>query len=69
MAVRWVTKAQVAAAQLAIDLSIELGEEPDELMVKIANATPLSRKKWEAEQAAKMQQADADAKPHADAGG
>ena len=43
--IRWVTKAQVAAAKLAVDLAIEEGEEPDPLMVKIAAATPMHRPK------------------------
>ncbi|HZO68353.1 MAG: hypothetical protein ACRDP9_21690 [Kribbellaceae bacterium] len=43
--IRWVTKAQVAAAKLAIDLAIEDGDEPDPLLLKIAGATPMRRPK------------------------
>jgi hypothetical protein len=45
--IRWVTKAQVAAARLAVDMTIEDGEEPDPVLVKIANATPMRRPKPE----------------------
>jgi ribosomal protein L16/L10AE len=43
--IHWVTKAQVAAARLAVDMTIEDGEEPDPVLVKIANATPMRRSK------------------------
>jgi hypothetical protein len=41
--IAWVTWAQIDAARLAVELAIEDGEEPDPLMVKIAEATPMRR--------------------------
>jgi len=64
----------VAAAKLVLRLDREDGREPDPIAVMIANAKPRSRKKWEAEQAAKKQAEDeaaekADEPAQADADG
>jgi hypothetical protein len=40
--VRRVTRAQVMAAKLVVEMDLEDGREPDPLAVKIANARPLT---------------------------
>lgn len=40
--VRRVTRAQVMAAKLVVEMDLEDGREPDPLAVKIANAKPLT---------------------------
>ena len=38
--IHWVSKTQVAAAKLVVEMDIEDGREPNPIAVKIANATP-----------------------------
>lgn len=40
---RWVTRSQIMAAELVIEMDLEDGREPNPLAVRIANAKPAVR--------------------------